>query len=719
MSVLAALGPVWQSLRSWPRPLVGLLSAHWKHAARTVAAALSALWIAYALELDMPFSAAVTVMLVAHPVHGMVLSKSINRFLGTLAGALVSVVLMGAFAQTPEMFMLGLSLWMGACTFASTLLRNFRSYGTVLAGYTVVLIAMPGVEAPDTMFHLVANRVSDVTIGIVCSGLVAALFTSRSAERGLRHKLRGGMLDLVDYAGRALRDPQEDGRSAEAIRRRLAAEIVALDSLAEFAAAESAAIAPLRDTLRIGLAAMLGVLAAGASAEEALRRLPRTEGGHLADPGLARAVTDCLGLLGELAIALGHPDSPARAGELAALRQRLLALAQRIEAGIDPTRLPDLVARDRLAELLDELRATLGGPIALAAPPAGPGRTRPLPGAEEDRRRAGRLGFHLDWRGAAINGVRATLATWVAGAVWILTAWPYGWMMVAMVVPNAGLLAMRDHPERDAVELTKGCLLATLLGWVSLAYLLPLFDSFAGLCLVIGPILFLAVLLSVNPATAFIGVGVSVFYLTLLTPSNPMVYNASLFLNSALPTVGGAALTMVVFRVVLPNDLRGHVRAIVRAMRRDILDLLNRDVAPSDWETRMHDRMIRLIGRMRAAEMNHAELIRGGFAALRIGREVIRARRLHAGFPPGGLVDRLIEPSRHALARIDRAPRATVRALRLSANGLLTVAAHEQPERAAELGAIAASLLEVAMLVGRNRRFFQSGGRGLARGLPC
>ena len=129
------------------------------HAAGTTFAALAALGIAYALELNNPYSAAVTVLIVAHPVHGMVLAKSISRFAGTLAGCLVAILLMGLFAQIPELFMLGLGLWMGVCSFGSTLLRNFRSYGTVLAGYTVVLITMPGVDAPQTLFDLVTSRV--------------------------------------------------------------------------------------------------------------------------------------------------------------------------------------------------------------------------------------------------------------------------------------------------------------------------------------------------------------------------------------------------------------------------------------------------------------------------------------------------------------------------------------------------------------------------------
>jgi len=55
---------------------------------------------------------------------------------------------MALFAQAPVLFLIGLALWMALCTGASTLLRGFRSYGAVLAGYTVALIAMPAVTIP-------------------------------------------------------------------------------------------------------------------------------------------------------------------------------------------------------------------------------------------------------------------------------------------------------------------------------------------------------------------------------------------------------------------------------------------------------------------------------------------------------------------------------------------------------------------------------------------
>jgi uncharacterized membrane protein YccC len=202
-----------------------------------------------------------------------------------------------------------------------------------------------------------------------------------------------------------------------------------------------------------------------------------------------------------------------------------------------------------------------------------------------------------------------------------------------------------------------------------------------------------------------------VFFLTMLSPTNPMVYDASLYLNGALAMIGGAVLTMVVFRVILPSNPRGHVRAMVRTIRRDIEALLGnrRDITPSGWEARMHDRMLQMISRMRVADMRHEFLMRGGFASLRIGREIIRARRLLADFADDTLVTAAMAPSRQALGDLAKAPVAAVHALRGSADKLLALAVTERTGIAADLARAAASLLEIALLVGQNRRFFEAG----------
>lgn len=76
---------------------------------RTIMAVCLALYVAYYLELTNPASAATIVLIVADPAYGLVLSKSVWRFIATLVGGFGSLLLIAAFAQTPELFILGLA----------------------------------------------------------------------------------------------------------------------------------------------------------------------------------------------------------------------------------------------------------------------------------------------------------------------------------------------------------------------------------------------------------------------------------------------------------------------------------------------------------------------------------------------------------------------------------------------------------------------------------
>jgi hypothetical protein len=120
-----------------PRHLIPQkLPAPWGHVTRAVLGVWIALYLAYFLQLDGPYWAASTVRLVAHPVRGALISKSQWRLLGTAVGAVAMVTLMAAFPQEPVLFLAGVSLWLGISTFIASLLRYFRAYGAVLAGYT-------------------------------------------------------------------------------------------------------------------------------------------------------------------------------------------------------------------------------------------------------------------------------------------------------------------------------------------------------------------------------------------------------------------------------------------------------------------------------------------------------------------------------------------------------------------------------------------------------
>ena len=74
----SALAGVASRLREAAAPLAA--PGVWVHAARTCVAALLALYLAFPLQLDTPYSAMTTVMIVANPVQGMILEKSALSF---------------------------------------------------------------------------------------------------------------------------------------------------------------------------------------------------------------------------------------------------------------------------------------------------------------------------------------------------------------------------------------------------------------------------------------------------------------------------------------------------------------------------------------------------------------------------------------------------------------------------------------------------------------
>ncbi len=114
----------------------------------------------------------------------MALSKAIYRVAGTLLGGAVALVVVGVFPQDRTMLLATFTLWLGLCTFVAALLRDFRSYGAVLCGYTVGLIAVSSIDAPDAAFSVAINRVAAILIGVAAVALVNSVFSATPRMTG-------------------------------------------------------------------------------------------------------------------------------------------------------------------------------------------------------------------------------------------------------------------------------------------------------------------------------------------------------------------------------------------------------------------------------------------------------------------------------------------------------------------------------------------------------
>ena len=239
-------------------------------ALRSWIATMIALGMAFYLQLDQPYWAGMAVWMVAQPTPGMAISKAFYRIVGTMGGCVVGVVLISFFAQTPELFILALGLWIGTCTLASNLLRNFRAYGTVLAGYTAAIISLGSYESPNGVFDIAMARGSATIIGILCTAMITSLFAPHRALEVGREKMRQANNAA---AKRCALPPTTSLPDRVAVGKPLIENLIALDADIEYAAAESAQFRIHADGARSLLAHLFGAISAKRSLEAHLQRV--------------------------------------------------------------------------------------------------------------------------------------------------------------------------------------------------------------------------------------------------------------------------------------------------------------------------------------------------------------------------------------------------------------------------------------------------------------
>ncbi|MEK2603978.1 FUSC family protein [Burkholderia arboris] len=533
-------------------------------ALRNTAASLLALYIAFRMNLDDPKWAASTVWIVAQGSRGVGLSKSQYRILGTAIGAAVALVLTGAFAQTPELFLPALAAWIGLCAGVATFQRNFRAYAAVLAGYTAAIIAMDAVSAPLHAFDIAVARFLYVVVGILCGALFETVFAPGAPLKDVRTRLARYLDRAVAVGAGALRR-EPNGAAVH----RLFVDALELDTAAEYAAAGAP---PVRNAIGHLRAAALGVLTAQAAGQAIREHAARA--GDAPDP-----------LVDEVARALDGIAASGDAGHgMAALRARVddaLHAEAAAPVGPDTSRLLTL---DRLAALLAGFERAFASQALLDRPEPPPARVR--------------YAFHHDPVLAWHNGIRAFIAVLAASAIWIVTAWPSGAGFVAITAVVGALFSTRPNSVRAAVGFLKGTACAAVAGAVCNFILLPAVSGFEMLAYILGVFLIGTGIAMRHPRTAAMGSAFAIFFWNFTSPDNTARIGDAAFLNSALATLLGIAFGALIFALVFPGDPATSRRRLHRAVRRDLAGIARdpRAWSESAWLSRTADRLARELG---------------------------------------------------------------------------------------------------------------------------
>lgn len=589
----------------------------WLFSAKAFAAAMLALYIALACDLPRPYWAMTTVYVVANPLTGATSAKALYRTLGTLLGVTGAVILVPLLVNAPELLTLAIALWAGCLCYIALLDRTPRSYVFMLAGYTLPLVALPAVTAPETIFDVAVARGQEIILGIVCASVVGAIVFPSSVGPLFSERLASWLRDAGAWAEDILRERAEP--TASLARQRLAADIGALDTfIAQLPYdADMRGKLPWARELRARLMTLLPMLSSLSDRLHALRsetaELPpplRALLGEMADwiaakPGAAATTPDQLrAALAELRPArndLAHWDGLLTASLLARLRdivdlwQDCLALQQLIA-----TARPDTAWQKAFA----------------GADPATGGR-------------------HHDHGLILFACLSSVLATFSAGLIWIYSGWPGGTYFVAMTAVACCFFGALDRPVPAMRTMVVWSAVSVVGTAVYLFAVLPRVQDFEMVALTLAvPFLMIGALIP-RPQLVLV---------TLLLAANTSGnlalqsrYNVEFasFANEGLSMVGGVLFALVWTLLTKPFGAEVAIRRLLRSGWADLAALAEgrRQDDAATLAARNLDRLGQLVPRLAQAGPDAGAAV-DVLAEIRIGYNVLvlqRERRLVPG----------------------------------------------------------------------------------------
>jgi uncharacterized membrane protein YccC len=514
----------------WPAGTTALAFEIW------VALAVS-YYIAFILELNAAASAGTGLLILVGPTQGMVLSKAIYRIAGTLFGAVFAIILTSLFSQDRTMLIAVFSVYMACLVAIATLLRDFRAYGCILAGYTVALISVADVDAPTTAFTAMLDRVAVILLAVLVLAFVSAIFTTAQSARSLQSKLRLATKDIVAMAVATLdrRVPPDPSQCV----------------------AMSARLMPLRSEI-------------GFAAPELLDGWARAKGARSALLGLFEAIS----AIQALGLGLRNMSAASSTVEDAISIMRATIVAQRPEkrlADIDALThrameaealsIDEAYVLDRCKFMIEVFRDVRDGLLS--------NRVGRLP------RRFVSIPVHQDYIAAVLNGLRVGLAVGIVGLLAVLSGLPGANLMVLGTIVFVALGSVLHDPlamGRAALLMTPAVIIT---GTIYDFLIFPNISDYPLFIISLAPVVTITCWL-IKTGKGPMGIFYGVQSISLLSPANVQTLDPTTFVDTVAFLVAGSVCIFISLLLIVPVDpAQRRLRlalAVGRALRRALAD---------------------------------------------------------------------------------------------------------------------------------------------------
>lgn len=486
-------------------------------------AILLALLIGFHFNLETPRWAVMTACIVAggtafaaggDPFSGALRHRGMLRIIGTFLGCIAALTIMIATSRAPVVMLLLCCLWAGFCVWLSSLIKVENSYALGLAGYTALIIVV-SVDANGSLLlapQFAVERCSEIIIGIVCAILADMLFSPRSIKQDIDRAIDGLLVD--HYKLMQLCVAHADKEEVDKAWTDLVRRTAALNGMRTHLMMESSRWQNVNRRLQALNTLSLTLITQ--ACETFLIQNSRQEyvppQFHIFFEKPIDNVADIhkrMKIMRRVITASGSKNTPVTIRNWVGAASRYLLLMKGIHIN------------SRISGMEEGVLA--GEPVVKMR--------------------------SAETRHALINGIRTFVATAIGSLFWLWSGWTSGSGAMVMLAVITALAMRMPNPLTLAKDFLYGMMFAIPLGALYYMVLMPATQqSMLLLCIILGVMAFIGGLLIQRRQTGTLGALVGT--LNILTLDNPMTFNVSVFLDSALGQAIGCFLALLVILLI-------------------------------------------------------------------------------------------------------------------------------------------------------------------------
>ena len=531
-------------------------------ACKTFVAGMLALFISFELDLINPMWSIGTVMIIANPYSGMVSSKCVYRLIGTVAGAVIALLLTPHFINTPWLFTVILSLWVGFALYVSLLDRTPRSYVFMLAGYSTAMIVYNAITYIDTynIFDIAVARVLEISVGVVSSAVVSATFFPVHVGAMIKQRVNKTLNDLEATFEKliAVQETPENYTQVLSVITRDASDIHALAVHLAYEKGELKGMTkPLQEMLHQVSLVVANLVALS-------QRVKQLEHLHLVNlvshlDMLRQHTVTFLKQEKSLVPAdlqtlpIGFEEDFAELISKATSEQKVVLAALKMDIRHFMT---NILAVKLLWQQIQQGNKEI--PIEITA------ITTKYPS------------LHRDHGIAIRGGISAVLITFIVTAAWILSGWKAGFMMAQMGAITACILTALDNPVPVLRIFIWGSIVSAGLVFLYAFGIFPHVTHFWQLALVLFPVFLVAVTMMANQMLMPVGMVLGINTMMGLNLHNKYSMDAVSYLDSSFAMVLGVLVSLIVIdlvRAVSPDTSATRILTLHYQAMRQALNL--------------------------------------------------------------------------------------------------------------------------------------------------